>query len=201
MPLDPRHLRAFKADVLTLTSEEIFERYVAPEACMGFTNLDERSLRQRVGDRFEIPIANVYIVGSAKIGFTLTPKKGRPVYSAFRPESDVDVAIVSDAIFDRAWKECLRFWHGSGYRENTGYWAERGKDFRSYHFRGWMRPDKLPSGGALTYANEWFDFFRQLVSDRVAGDSRINAGVYRERHFLEMYQRIAIDGCKARHIR
>lgn len=184
-----------------MTTEQIFDRYVAPDACMGFTDLDERALRQRVCDRFEVPLADVVIVGSAKIGFTLTNKKGRPAYSAFRPESDVDVAIISDAIFDRAWKECLQYWHGSGYQEAVGYWAERGKQFRSYHFRGWMRPDKLPSGGTLTYANEWFDFFRQMVSDRAAGDSRINAGVYREHHFLRMYQRVAIDGCRARSVR
>ena len=168
---------------------------------MGIMDLAQLALRQRVADHFKVAVENVIIVGSAKIGFTMRPKKGRPIYSAFRPESDVDIAIVSDVLFDRAWKECLRFWHGSGYQENFGYWSDRGRDFRSYHFRGWMGPDKLPSGGDLTYANEWFEFFRRLVSERAAGDSLISAGVYRERHFLEMYQRINIEACRARHSR
>lgn len=198
MPLDPEYVRRFKADVVTMPAQEIFERYIAADVCAGFPELDEGALRQRIGHHFGLKAAEVMIVGSAKIGFSLMPNRKRPAFTPFSEDSDVDVAIVSDTLFDRIWKECLQFWHGSGYSDASGYWSSRGKDFRAYHFRGWMRPDKLPSEGGYNYANEWFDFFRTLIVERAAGDYRITGGVYRERYFLQMYQQIAIEDCRAR---
>ncbi len=61
-----------------------------------------------------------------------------------------------------------------------------------------MRPDHLPSEGGFTYRSEWFDFFRQLTSERVAGDYKVTAGLYREIYFLRAYQQIAIAACRAR---
>lgn len=202
MPLDEEHLARFKADLSQLSAGEMYERYVISEACMGLVDVDHVSLRGRIADRFEVPTASVVIVGSAKIGFTLVHKKAndcapeRPIFSPFYDSSDVDVAIVSDVLFDGIWKQLLQFWHDSGYSDHFGYW--RGGDkFRRYHFRGWMRPDKLPSGGDYTYRNEWFDYFLELTSARAAGDYPIKAGVYREDFFLRTYQHIAFERCKA----
>lgn len=202
MPLDEEHLAKFKADLSQLSTGEMYERYVATEACMGLVDVDHVGLRGKIADRFQVATASVVIVGSAKLGFTLVKKKARedqlerPIFSPFFEGSDVDVAIVSDRLFDDIWRDLLRFWHSSGYSDEYGYWRG-GTQFRSYHFRGWMRPDKLPAGGIYTYRNDWFDFFMRLTSDRAAGDYPIKAGVYREEFFLRTYQQIALEGCKA----
>ena len=142
------------------------------------------------------------IVGSAKIGFTLRHKPARGdeserlPFAEFNAGSDVDVAIISDRLFDDIWKACFSFWHTSGYANAGAYWPT-GKHFRDYFFRGWMRPDHLPSQGSFKYKNDWFDYFRRLTSARAAGDYKITAGLYRESYFLEAYQTIAINQCKA----
>lgn len=204
MPLDEEYLARFKSDLQQLTAGEMFDRYVTPDECRGPTDVDHNALRGRIAERFQVDVPSVVIVGSAKVGFTLRHKKAkgdqpaRPMFSPFYEGSDVDVAIVSNRIFDEIWKDCLQFWHSSGYSDDYGYWRGRGIDFRAYHFRGWMRPDKLPSGGRFTYRNEWFDFFMRLTSERAAGDYPITAGVYREDYFLRTYQQIALEQCKAR---
>lgn len=201
MPLDPRHLARFKADCTALAPPDIYQRYVAGEQCAGLTEVDVGALRGRIAERFGIDRAGITIVGSAKLGFTITHKRAwkhipaRPMFSPFSENSDVDVAIVSDALFDDIWKRCFRFWQESGYGDD--YWQE-GPNFRDYLFRGWMRPDKLPSEGNFTYRNEWFDFFRRLTSERAAGDYKITAGLYREAYFLESYQQSAIRRCAAK---
>ena len=203
MPVDDSYLEQFKTDLRTRSSGEVYSRYIAPDTCKGLQGVDEAKLRKRISDRFDIGMTSVLIVGSAKLGFTLVDKTARdpdgqprPRYSRFSEGSDVDVAIVSEVLFDAIWKDCLKLWHTSGYRNSMEYWP-RGKQFRDYIFRGWMRPDKLPSEVRFPYKDEWFDFFRGLASDRAAGDYKVTAGLYRESYFLETYQQVALDECRA----
>jgi hypothetical protein len=198
MEIDPDYIARFKADLLLLSPDDVFSRYILPAPCKGASDIDERALRERIAKNFAIDVERVIIVGSAKLGFTLRHKRAfdrrneRPPFSPFCQNSDVDVAIVSDALFDSIWKKCFEFWHGSGYGNATNYWPG-GAHFRDYIFRGWMRPDHLPSEGDFTYKTEWFDFFRRLTSDRAAGDYKVTAGLYRELYFLKMYQTVKIN--------
>ncbi len=197
--IDPVHLAEFQTDLVVLTRSEMFTKYVASEACFGLPEIDQGHLRGTIADRFNVDADNVIIVGSAKLGFTLTYKEAknateedRPPFSPFSDTSDVDVAIVSDRLFDEMWKHCFEFWHQSGYSKGTAYWP-RGKNFRDYIFRGWMRPDCLPTEASIPLRTEWFEFFRGISNDRLAGDFPIKAGLYRERYFLERYQWQSLD--------
>lgn len=200
--IDPEYLARFQADLRQRSAQEIYDTYVRPTECKGMPELDEAGLRAQVSDRFSVPADNVIIVGSAKVGFTLRAKPGedgepdRPAFSPVADTSDVDLAIVSDRLFDEIWKACFEFWHSSGYANSGTYWP-RAKNFRDYIFRGWMRPDWLPSEGGFVYKNEWFDFFRGLTSARAAGDYKITAGLYREEYFLRTYQCMGIAQCQA----
>jgi hypothetical protein len=192
----------FKADLQELDAGAMFDRYVAPDVCAAPIDFDAENLRQRIARRFQVPFENVMIVGSAKLGFTLREKvydegDRRPAFSPFSDESDVDVAIVSEALFDHIWKLCFQFWHTSGYQATQAAWG-RGEDFRNYIFRGWMRPDMLPVETAVGYRRKWFEFFRRLISERAAGDYRVNAGLYRDEYFLRTYQSIALEEAKRR---
>ena len=54
--------------------------------------------REQVADRFHVGYQDVCIVGSAKLGFSPSPKK---FGKHFAEESDVDVVIISDELFDK----------------------------------------------------------------------------------------------------
>ena len=54
--------------------------------------------REQVADRFDVGYQDVCIVGSAKLGFSPSPYK---FGKAFAEESDVDVVVISNAMFDR----------------------------------------------------------------------------------------------------
>src|SRR5579871_5683036 len=135
MAVDPQYIARFKRDFLDLSSSDVFLRYIVPEQCAGLTDVDEHGLRARIAAKFEVELGNVIIVGSAKLGFTLRSKQAtaarneRPAFSLFCENSDVDVAIVSDALFDSIWKKCLEYWYSSGYARATAYWPQ-GKSFR-----------------------------------------------------------------------
>jgi hypothetical protein len=89
------------------------------------TYLDfKKSVAEAVG----IKSNSVYIVGSAKLGYSLSPEK-RPLLKAFNSKSDIDVVIASDELFAQVW--------GSFHRARyAGYdWVEdmHGREiFRKY---------------------------------------------------------------------
>lgn len=190
----------FKADLSSLSSNQIYDKYIAVDECLADLGFDQHDLRRRISARFRIPLESVVIVGSAKLGFTLVDKrrhrKWRPAFSAFDDDSDVDVAVVAPDAFDEVWKACFDYWHRMRYNEDLPHWEE-GPEFRRYIFRGWMRPDKLPLDTAVSYRRGWFEFFRRLVNERRAGDHSITAGLYRDHHFLKQYQTISIDRARS----
>ncbi|ENI8379978.1 hypothetical protein ABZZ32_000845 [Listeria monocytogenes] len=60
-----------------------------------------------ISDHFEISKDSYLIVGSAKIGFSLSPKKnfrGFGVPSRNFGQSDLDIAIISDSLFNELWE-------------------------------------------------------------------------------------------------
>jgi hypothetical protein len=204
------HLSEFQADLQALDADAIYQKYVACDECRGDLDFDVDFARSVIAKQFDVEVEAIKLVGSAKLGFTLVNKvrriieagrsdgsepkiESRPRFSAFTVNSDVDIAIVSASLFDSIWKQCFDFWSLSDFADEINW--RKGRHFRDYFFRGWMRPDKLPTGQAFPFSNEWFDFFREKTSERLAGDFALKAGVYRDEDFLRNYQTIAIKRC------
>ena len=53
------------------------------------------AFRKRIAEKFKINFHEVFVTGSAKLGFS--PHKRKP----FDLESDIDVAIISSALYDQ----------------------------------------------------------------------------------------------------
>lgn len=189
MALDPdiqARLDAFRADLPGRTPTDIVRRHVTLSAPHALTDAQHTSLRQQVAQHFGGHPNDVIVVGSAKLGFSLASEKR---YRPFGDASDIDVAVVSDDVFDRIWQEVFE------YAESGAIWPKK-KQFVEYHFRGWIRPDLLPSSPVFTTAEDWWEFFRALERSGEFGDLKIRAGLYRTQYFLERYQQIAVQECQ-----
>lgn len=141
--------------------------------------------KNRISKHFKIDYYQVYIVGSGKLGFSYL--KG----TEFGYDSDIDVAIVSEELYDRYLKYVRKF----------QYDIERSKErlvekdyynyikFLKYMVKGWMRPDLLPSTiEGLDIKTEWFDFFKGISYGKSeVGNYKVSAGVYKNYNFLEYY--------------
>lgn len=76
------------------------------------------------------------MIGSAKLGFSIAPSK---LWKEFNEESDIDIVVVSDKIFDIYWQELFEFnieLTARSQGEQDLY-----EKFLNYFFRGWIRPD------------------------------------------------------------
>jgi hypothetical protein len=178
---------SFRARVDELSPAEVVQRYITGGVCARVTDEAVGDLGQRVSAQFGVHPTNVFIVGSAKLGFSIAPRKR---FKAFSDESDVDVAIVSTDLYVRIWRQIADLVN----EDRTFDWPRRPLLERK-HLSGWLRPDALPPSAALPLADEWFEFFRDLTADEVCGPYGINAGLYYDIHFLESYQQIAVSQC------
>ncbi len=142
--------------------------------------------RKRIATQIGISIHEVYITGSAKLGFSLFEDKN------FDLDSDIDVALVAPTLFDTIMAAIERYQYSL--RESRRSVTERElamyHQFLEYAAIGWIRPDKIPISFDLgTFKGEWFAFFESISADRSeVGNYHVSAGVFKRYAHLEEYQ-------------
>lgn len=189
LPDPAERLAMFKeALVSDQTDEALVDQYVLHGSCFAIAEDQHYALKDQVSRQFGLEIhQDVFVVGSAKLGFSIAPHKR---YREFGDRSDIDLAIVSHELYQRVWHEA------HSYSESGVDWPRR-RDFESYTAWGWIRPDKLPSGASFAFSTEWWRFFRALQQSRRYGPYKIAAGLYHDVGFLRKYQMRAISACRS----
>ena len=176
----------FKEELRTLQSSEIVQKRIIFGDCLMLDKSTYHLLKTKVAEQFSIHPNEVLVVGSAKSGFSIAPRKR---YRHFGDTSDIDVVIVSSSLFDSFWKSVYHLW-------NEKIFWESENDFKKYLFQGWIRPDKLPISKKFTLTDEWWEFFRKLTSSGEFGPYKINGAIYKDWDFLQGYQKYAVQNCK-----
>ena len=180
-------LNAFDEDLDVLSPVQIVRKHILHGECCILSPHEYFTLRSEIAKFFGLHPNQVLVVGSAKLGFSIVPCKP---YRPFCDESDIDVALVSSTLFDKTWEDVFR------YRDEVGYWPQF-KEFSSYLFRGWIRPDKVPRSKIFSFGKEWWEFFRRMARDGMYGDYNIRGALYKSHFYLENYQKICVQQCIA----
>jgi hypothetical protein len=183
---DAELTRVFKADVLGLDPEEVVRRHITYGSVFALTDELHFALKTEVSRQFGVHPSEVVVVGSAKLGFSLKP---RELFRSFWEQSDIDIAIVSPALFDELWEEVF------DYEGRGGSWSEQ-IPFKEYLFKGWIRPDKLPQGVSFPRGRAMWDYFIDVTRSRRYGPYRLRGAVFRSWRFLEAYQALAVTSCR-----
>lgn len=174
----------FKKDLKSCDIRDVFRKYIVTDKCYALTDDQQMRLRTEISNHFNIEYNNIIIVGSAKLGFSIKPKRR---FCNFCDESDIDIAIISKELFETIWFEVSNYFSSSGE-------YEKGEEYCFYLAKnGWIRPDKLPN---YATKEDWFEFFRKLTNSGKYGDIKISAGLYYNYDFLEEYQLTCIKQCK-----
>lgn len=145
--------------------------------------------RKRIAVKFGISFHEVYITGSAKLGFSPFKKKN------FDYDSDIDVALISPLLFESIMKDVASY--QMQFRNNRAVVRENElimyHEFLEYVALGWIRPDKLPISFQMkTFKNDWFEFFRDISNGKSeVGNYKVAAGVFKSYGHLEDY---TVDG-------
>jgi hypothetical protein len=165
----------------------IAERFLFHGQCHAIDEATHFDIKQRIAQEFGINTStDLFIVGSAKLGFSIAPPKR---WKRFDDTSDIDVAIINHELYQAVWHEV------HDYQLSGAYWPDR-RQFEKNFLRGWIRPDLLPSSPMLPFTARWWEFFRSLKSEQLAGPYKIAGALYHDIQFLVKYQASAVARCR-----
>jgi hypothetical protein len=181
-------LSRFVADLQILDSAQIVQKHLLMGECYILDRNSRYELSWAISAKYGVRPERVYVVGSGQLGFSIADHKR---YRPFSVASDVDVAIVSEHLFDQIWMDVVR------YDAQGTDWSPRKQKFRRYLMNGWIRPDALPHADSFPTTMEWWSFFEELSGRLKNGRFKVAAGLYRTAEFLELYQQRSVASCKA----
>lgn len=171
----PELIEADRAFIAQTSVTTFLRERILGGDCRVLESAQQANVRQSIAEHFGIHVNHVIIVGSAKLGYSVSPTKS---LKPFNDKSDVDVAIVNPKLFEKYWLEMFQA------KRAMVEWTTL-SDARKYLFQGWIRPDKLP---LLEIRNSWFDFFAGLQSTEMCSPYPVRGGLYFNHEFLEYYQ-------------
>lgn len=173
----------------SLTEKLIVQKYIIHGTPYIFKDNENKyfDLKHEIATHFKERFECVRMVGSAKLGFSIAPKK---LWRPFSDESDIDIAITSRTIFERFWIELYDF--NIALTSRTEEEEKSYRKFLQYFFKGWLRPDLFPFRYPGKY--EWFDFFK-YISYRY-GYQKITCAIYYNDDFFENYHVLNIKNLR-----
>lgn len=152
---------------------------------------DYFEFRNQIASKFGVGFHEVFIVGSAKLGFSYY--KG----TQFNYDSDIDVVIVNEKLFEEFYFKITEYQYQLDRQYKTVDLKELKvySDFLRYLVKGWMRPDKLPTSFQVNLLkSEWFDFFESISYGRSeVGNYKVTAGLFKNFEYLEKYYTRSIE--------
>lgn len=177
----------FKSDLTSQPLDWVADNYIFQGTPFVFKGQPELIdvMASYLSDQLDLISENICIIGSAQVGFSLSPDK---FPRAFSETSDIDVLVVDEKLFDEIWMIVLK-WHYprrlAGLGGNDSPWM---RNRRKELYWGWFHPDKIRYEG-LSFpevlkplrdiSTEWFNAFRSLSRYSEFAGRNVSGRLYR----------------------
>ena len=184
-----------KSDVVTLSTKDFlikyllksdnwyFSEYLGLDSYMSIKRME--CLKEILNDKLGVAYHNVLMVGSGKIGYSLSPFKK---FKAFDEDSDIDIAIISIKMFNELWAK-IRL---ASTEEYISY-----NSITSSIFRGFINEKHFSNiAFARQYWNNQILDLNRCIQEDVGIRHQINYRIYRSWEDLEDYHINGINTLK-----
>ena len=174
---------------------DLVDRWVFGGAVYAFDQEPEAEdlLISHLAQRLGTERGNIRIVGSAKLGFSLSPDT---FSRRFSEDSDIDVIVVDRDLFDTVWHSVLR-WNYPRRQDRLIAPDFRFREARAHEiYWGWLQPDQIEFAhvsyvSLLTSVQElqarWFEVFRSLGRSQHFARRDVSGRLYRSWDFARLY--------------
>jgi len=184
------NLSSFKKDCLNKSPDIVVQKYLLDGTSYFFDiedKINEFQFKKDIARSLGVHIREIAIVGSGKLGFSIKPDKDEPGFFPFKKfdgkkkKSDLDIAIISNNLFDSQLKRLYEHTSRYGNKEIWNKVSDR-KSLAYYVLKGWLRPDFIPKEYKIS------DDIENVQSDYKMKFGRdINIGIYKSWYFFESY--------------
>ena len=142
-----------------------------------------------------VPPKDICVVGSARIGFSLSPEKFGQPFSEF---SDIDVCVVSDTLFDPSWLDMLGRYRARGITlsQRTKWHLKKHREDH-YIYNGWIYPESVVQ--ALGIGQRWLRTFNGLSHIADFASRTVAGRLYRTWDHARNYHRWSLSRLKQAH--
>ncbi len=140
--------------------------------------------------------ADIRIVGSARHGFSMRPRNH---LREFTDESDIDVVVVNEALFDQLWIALLEAAYPRlAVNREIGRWDVPG---RAELFAGWLTPTAIHMDWKIIgkrgvplaeFKGKWFDALKRAARHSNKPHNDIQGRLYRTWRHAELYHLFSI---------
>lgn len=131
----------------------------------------------------QVPESDICVVGSARVGFSLSPYTfGQP----FGPSSDIDIVVVSPRLFDPSWLDLAgkRRTRSSKLSPETRAWLRKHRE-EHFVYNGWIVPAHVVE--ALEIGERWLRTFNALSQITELNGRPVSGRLYRTWDHARLY--------------
>lgn len=140
--------------------------------------------------QFNIHKKDIEIVGSGKLGISLSDER---FGKEFNKKSDIDIALVSQELFNLGWNELLTL-DFSYYKLSERERQDLSDSYQTIH-RGFISPERLPKS---KFKEQWWKVFTELSNKQKYEYRKIRGRLFKNWSFVEKYYSIQIIKIKKR---
>lgn len=195
---EERELAEIKKDLSSMNAQDFYVKHILKSKNWYFSTFQKFSgtdlvdkideFREIVSKHFKVNFYSVKMVGSAKVGYSLSPLKG---FCKFHDEtsgkdpSDIDVAIVSDKLYHYYWDKLrIEYYQNEYFKETDSF-----KDAAKSLFKGYLNDEDLRKVDSIR--SEWNNIVGPINKElqaRLFIQHPITYRLYRDWDDLQQYQ-------------
>ncbi|WP_411704575.1 hypothetical protein [Edaphovirga cremea] len=152
-------------------------------------------LKVAASDILGVPTKNIAIVGSSKTGYSLTPKRD---FANIRPNSDIDLVVVSKELFDNLWTSHLNYKNSVEQGREYSYSTVAKNIFR--HFVS-VSEDEIDSS-MLVFFSDWINRvgkLKKILEQQFKIKTSLEYRVYDSWNYVEQYHVTGLNALMEHH--
>ena len=152
-------------------------------------------LKVAASDALEVPTKNIAIVGSSKTGYSLTPDRN---FASIRPNSDIDLVVVSKELFDSLWCSHLNYKNSIEQSRQYSYSTVAKNIFR--HFVS-VSENEMDSS-MLFYFSDWINRvgkLKRILEQQFKISTSLEYRVYDSWNYVEQYHVTGLNALMEHH--
>jgi hypothetical protein len=184
----------FKSALLNRPINDVLQDYVLSGEPYAFREQPQAlsSLRGHISRALKVDERNIVIVGSAQVGFSLSPDN---FPRQFTDGSDIDVVVVHEGLFNAVWHTLLQWHYPRRHNLPNADWSWSSARRKELYW-GWFVPDAIRFNGlsfpaALKPMRDcstlWFNTFQSLAKYPEFSKRDVHGRLYRTWEHVRLY--------------